>query len=221
MSGKQDSAATQDKIMDAMLELARKTPLGQITVRDICLACQVSRKTFYVYYPNKYELLREIFRRKMTRPLVETEGRSDQEIKEDYVRRIVDWASFLKTNASFIRGTYDTDQWCALEHTLLISSEEVVTKQVERYLSGKAPLTPRLRRMLWFYTCGEQGLLLHWVVNRGKETAEEIARTVLDSVPIEMLKWYRDNGYSVDEMRGTEIEARAAYRWQNGNGTPD
>ena len=38
MNGRQDSAATQDKIMDAMLELARNTPLGQITVRDICLA---------------------------------------------------------------------------------------------------------------------------------------------------------------------------------------
>lgn len=221
MSERQDSAATQEKIMDAMLRLARKTPLGHITVRDICLACQISRKTFYTYFPNKYELLREIFRRKMSRPLVETTGRPDKEIKEEFIRKIVEWASFLKDNSAFIRSTYDTDQWSALERILLNSSADVVTRQVERYLEGKAPVTPRMKRMLWFYTCGEQGLLLRWIVEKRKETAEEIVQTILDSIPFELLKWYRDSGQSIDVLHDRDIEARADYRGMREKGAPE
>ena len=217
MSVRQDGSVTQEKIMDAMLELAKKTPLGQITVQDICQACGFSRKTFYTYFPNKYELLQEIFRRRMSRPLVEMAGRSDQEIKEEYIQRFLDWANFLKANAAFIRSTYDTDQWSALERVLLYSSEEIVTKQVERYLGGKAPMTPSVRRKLWLYVCGEQGLLLRWIVDREKETPEEIVQTVLESVRFDLLKRYRDTGGRIEDDQGEYVAAIDAYREKRGN----
>ena len=221
MSAKQDGAATQEKIMDAMLELAGKTPLGQITVQDICLACGISRKTFYTYFPNKYDLLQEIFRRRMNRPLVETAGRTDHEIKVEYIERYLDWANFLKGNAAFIRSTYDTDQWSALERILLRSSLEVVTKQVENYLDGKAPMTPSVKRKLWFYVWGEQGLLLQWIVGREKESAEEIVQTVLESVRFDLLKRYRDTGGRIEDDEGEYVAAIAAYREKRDNNAPE
>ena len=217
MSGRQDRAATRERIMDTMLELARKTPLGQITVHDICLACGISRKTFYTYFPNKYDLLQEIFRQRMNRPLVNTANRLDKEIKEEYIERYLDWASFLKDNGAFIRSTYDTDQWCALERILLQSSLEIVTKQVERYLDGKVPMTSSVRRKLWLYVCGEQGLLLRWIVDRRKETAEEIVQTVLESVRFDLLKRYRDTGGRIEDDEGEYVAAISAYREKRRN----
>ena len=154
----------------------------------------------------------------MNRPLVETADRSDQEIKEEYIERYLDWANFLKSNAAFIRSTYDTDQWSALERILLHSSIEIVTKQVERYLGGKAPMTAGLKRKLWLYVCGEQGLLLQWIVDREKEPAEEIVQTVLESIRFDLLKRYRDTGGRIEDDQGEYVAAIAAYREKRGSG---
>ena len=209
---KRENSETRSRIMQTMLELAKTVPLGQMTVRDICQSCDISRKTFYNYFSNKYDLVQEIFRVNLAREPVPTGGRPDGEVKELYVAAYVRWASFLKENGALIRNIYGTDQWNMLEDILLRCTLDVVLRQVEGYLEGRRPITEQLHRMLEFYCCGEVGYLLAWIVSGQKESPEEVVQTIMDSVPFELLKWYRDTGVRLDEMRDDRLDERGYYR---------
>ena len=50
------------KMKNALMKLLNKKSIGDITVIQICLAANVTRLTFYKYYPDKYALAEEMFR---------------------------------------------------------------------------------------------------------------------------------------------------------------
>lgn len=51
---------TKKLIKEATLELLEKKPLNKITITDICKTADVNRSTFYSYYQNIIELVKEI-----------------------------------------------------------------------------------------------------------------------------------------------------------------
>lgn len=62
---KSDSESRRVKITkrlmkDALMELMEKKPLASISVTDLCAVADVNRSTFYSYYSDLLELLREI-----------------------------------------------------------------------------------------------------------------------------------------------------------------
>jgi len=52
---------TRMLLIRAMLKLVRSRKFSSITIDDICDKSEVSRRTFYRYYSDKYALLRDVF----------------------------------------------------------------------------------------------------------------------------------------------------------------
>jgi len=53
---------SRNKMKNAFIRLLSGKSMDQITVTQICIAANVTRITFYTYYPDKYALADEIFR---------------------------------------------------------------------------------------------------------------------------------------------------------------
>jgi AcrR family transcriptional regulator len=51
---------TKKTLREALLDLMKVSPVQNIPVKEICGKAGVSRSTFYIYYNNQYDLLREI-----------------------------------------------------------------------------------------------------------------------------------------------------------------
>lgn len=56
-----DSNLTKKALASAMKELMKTKPFSKISVGDICEACDMSRKSFYYHFHDKYELVNWIF----------------------------------------------------------------------------------------------------------------------------------------------------------------
>ena len=52
------SERTQEKIKHALMELMVEKDFSKISVSDICNRLQINRGTFYLHYPDKYDLLK-------------------------------------------------------------------------------------------------------------------------------------------------------------------
>ncbi|SHN58583.1 TetR/AcrR family transcriptional regulator [Desulfitobacterium chlororespirans] len=52
---------TYDMIKESLKSLLKTTPLKNISVEDICRNAYVSRKTFYTYFTNKFDLIDKMF----------------------------------------------------------------------------------------------------------------------------------------------------------------
>ena len=60
---------TKNTIYYAFIDLLSTKPFDKITVRDIVEACEINRNTFYYYYSDIYDLLEEIFTKKINEML--------------------------------------------------------------------------------------------------------------------------------------------------------
>jgi len=56
-----DSNITKRALAAAMKELVAKEPFAKISVADICDRCEMSRKSFYYHFKDKYDLVTWIF----------------------------------------------------------------------------------------------------------------------------------------------------------------
>ena len=56
-----DSNITKRALAQAMKDLMRTEPFSKISVGDICQACNMSRKSFYYHFRDKYDLINWIF----------------------------------------------------------------------------------------------------------------------------------------------------------------
>ena len=55
------SQRTKEAIVESFIKLLNQRPLDQITVKDIAEDCGVSRRTFYYYFQDIYQLPEELF----------------------------------------------------------------------------------------------------------------------------------------------------------------
>ena len=52
-----DSNITKRALAAALKSLLAERPFAKVSVREICEACGMSRKSFYYHFKDKYELL--------------------------------------------------------------------------------------------------------------------------------------------------------------------
>ena len=97
-------AEIERKILDGFIRLLEKKPIEQITVTEICKESDVSKRSFYNYYCDKYDVILKV------QAIPETED-DDTEVSvctlENFFRRRYRWLlehrGFLK-NISFYFG---------------------------------------------------------------------------------------------------------------------
>ena len=63
-----DSNITKRALAAALKSLLAERPFAKVSVREICEACGMSRKSFYYHFKDKYELLNWIFETEFVAP---------------------------------------------------------------------------------------------------------------------------------------------------------
>ena len=69
-----DSNITKRALAAALKSLLAERPFAKVSVREICEACGMSRKSFYYHFKDKYELLNWIFETEFVARVQQTQG---------------------------------------------------------------------------------------------------------------------------------------------------
>jgi AcrR family transcriptional regulator len=88
---------TRKLIMDAFIELTKKTDFNHITIGDITSAATVNRATFYNHFFDKYDLLEKVLRESVMREVLQ-EVSMHEVINEETIKSI--FISIIKFHTS-------------------------------------------------------------------------------------------------------------------------
>lgn len=99
-----DSSITKRALAAALKELMADKPLPKISIGDICQACNMSRKSFYYHFRDKYDLMNWIFYTEFVDRIL------SQELPEEggLLRSICDY--FYENRAFYLNALEQTGQ---------------------------------------------------------------------------------------------------------------
>jgi AcrR family transcriptional regulator len=104
---------TKMVIRDSLLELMKDKSILSISIKEICDRADISRSTFYVYYKDQYELLKQIEDKMEDETLEKMSGMVDKVknpskyTKRYYIEMLEKWLQFIadnKTSAQVLLG---------------------------------------------------------------------------------------------------------------------
>ena len=117
---------TKRLMKDALLELMEEKPFAKISVSAICETADVNRSTFYAYYEEPLQLLREIendvfAQMPVLSPSTRVTDRTNIQQDKSFMKRNITFFEYIKKNARMFR-------------ILLINSEDIGfrTRMLER-----------------------------------------------------------------------------------------
>lgn len=93
---------TAETIMMSLRELMTEEPFDNITVRDICDNCRISKATFYRYYLDKYDLLAHVYQSYVS-PLIDNIENIDD---YSWKNMLEDALAIVEENRTFFRNGF-------------------------------------------------------------------------------------------------------------------
>ena len=91
-----DSNITKKALAAALKELMESRPFAKISVRDICEACDMNRKSFYYHFRDKQDLVNWIFYTEAILPLQDGSGSRIRDILSDICRHLYENRCFYR-----------------------------------------------------------------------------------------------------------------------------
>ena len=150
---------TSEAIQKSFIKLLNKMPVAQISVKDICSDCGISRSTFYYHYPGIPELVESIARQCNDR-IINEHPRIDSTI--DCINAITE---FWLGNKKAILHIYKSANRDIFERYLLDICKFAVTTYLDTVSTGD-DLSPDDRQILIDYMqsiC--LGVTIFWLEN--------------------------------------------------------
>lgn len=164
----------KDIIIENAKELICKHGFDEVTVKMICEKSVISRKAFYTFYYDKYEILDAILTKDFVmeiNDLFDKFGRVELNrsiILETLYQRIYD-------NGEFYRKMIMTDDEYMLEKYLLKYNIELMKK----ILTGAKIEDKEREYVIYFYASSQVALIRKWILNN------------YDLSPLQMALYYR------------------------------
>ncbi|MDO4272157.1 MAG: TetR/AcrR family transcriptional regulator C-terminal domain-containing protein [Eubacteriales bacterium] len=171
MSQTTDRRITKSKkaIQSAFLEMLLDVGFDAITVKDMAEKADISRKTFYLHYLDKYDLLNEIVD-EMIRELTEL---CEKKKDKGFVEGTVLWFYYFEDQKPFFQALFSTESTITFRHRLLDFIMEQLNNKLEGVSDEKN--TEVLRK---FMAMAVLGVLESYVLNQFHVGIEEIAQQV-------------------------------------------
>jgi AcrR family transcriptional regulator len=144
---------TLQLIKDSFLELLKTSPIGKITVADVCANADVNRGTFYVYYKDVYNLFEAIV----------------MAFAESAITIVYEH----KEECSAILGEFGDEKFLSKILELYKSNSFDYWKQ-----SGIQCEPREYERIFQFITCGSMGIIRDWLVHGCVESPQIITEIV-------------------------------------------
>lgn len=169
---------TKDAICESFLRLLNEKRLDRITVKDIVDDCAVSRKTFYYYFEDIYDLLEKCFEdivAKNAREVVDT---------KDFEKELLKSGKFVMQNKRAVSHVYNSVSREKLEEYLYQEVIRPITAIVRNKSAGIDCTEEDIMILSRLITYSFTGSLLGWMKDGMNSDIEyEIKRTavMLDS----------------------------------------
>ena len=161
---------TKKIIKESFFELLKKNPVNQITVKSICELSELNRTTFYKYYTDPYDLLKQI---------------ENEFILE--MQKLIEYAdnkNITQTLIIILTAIKQYGEW----YTILISEHgdntflnRVLMDSYNIKKDSMNSLLPNMSQtyqewLYYFITQGCTSVLVSWVTNGMKEEPLEVAQ---------------------------------------------
>lgn len=151
------SKYTKKRIMTAFLYLLNEKSMDRLTVKDIIETAEINRNTFYYYFEDIYDLLRQVFKNKLEDFSNATE--KCDTFYEEFIRS----AEFLMQNKKAMSHIYHSKDKELLQKYI----EKVTTIFVERFVRTATVSyeisEDGIEYLTRFYSYTIVGYIMHWI----------------------------------------------------------
>lgn len=163
---------TRKEIMDTFMELLNKKPLSKITITEIITEANISRNTFYYYFDDIFDLIKQLFE------VFTIEFKAITNISDTLADEMEILFGALKENRRAIRHLYDTSNHLLVERYI----QEVLDKAfidffTERY-QGIDPNQEDIKFISKYHRNAMRGFIMDWVNNDNEEELETLLRRI-------------------------------------------
>jgi AcrR family transcriptional regulator len=166
MSGQEEKSSkkilyTKKVLQNGLIELMKKMPLTEISVKDICETSHISRSTFYLHYKDKHSLLGDIEKETMVAVGL---------ILEKYTKGPFDLSKMLEEILAFIAANSNSVQVLLsengdIEFQKTFFSRFTDPQQMVPYMGNRSDAESMKGYFLVFAVNGCIALIQQWLKN--------------------------------------------------------
>lgn len=164
-------AKSRKAIHQAFLEMLLERGFDAITVKDITEKADISRKTFYLHYVDKYDLLNTIVNDEMK----ELTRICEEKKEKGFVEGTVIWFQYFEQRKPFFAALFATESTVTFRHRLLDFMMNQLSSKLEHVSPRKN--TEVLRK---FMGTAVLGVVESYVLNQFDTGTQEIAEQVAE-----------------------------------------
>lgn len=156
-------------IQTTFLTMLIENGFDEITVKKITEKSDISRKTFYLHYADKYELLNAI----VDKQLEELEEICELKKEKGYIEGTVIWFQYFEQHKAFFAALFASESTVSFRKRLL----DFMSSQLEKRLSGMdADKDPEI--LLKFLSMAVLGIVESFVLDQLNAGTEQVASRV-------------------------------------------
>jgi len=150
------------RMADALAGMLKRTSIENIVIKDLCLAANVNRSTFYRYYADQYALLYQVWC-DLTQTYLDTVYQPHLNDLEALVLLL----HFARDNRTIVLAVF---QLVVLGHPLPDYADFVRITLVDRCPKEKKP----------YLQASLVSMIYSWLIKKNPEPADFIARLMID-----------------------------------------
>ena len=166
---------TQTALKDSLIDLLKKKPISQITIKELCENADINRTTFYAHYADQYQLLKSIEDETLSwvkETIANFSGKTD---KKDFIQNIEKVFEYLIENKNHIQVLMSEQGDIDFQRTLLT----VIYGQCGIWLAKDMNADISQSELYFVFSVnGSVGLIQHWLKTGLKETAREMSEII-------------------------------------------
>lgn len=167
---------TKSLLCGSFLTLLQEKPLPRITVKEICEGADVNRSTYYAYYTDPYDQLRQMVQTYLQEQTVYMDtimnsAGSGEAFFEEVVMKMLQYGRENKQLLQVLLGEHgDPD----LEKNILMFFAKII------FPDGSAPGAQIQQQDFIYHACGSFGLMRWWIMQDCGEPPEALAHRIAE-----------------------------------------
>lgn len=167
---------TKQLLVDSIIELSDKKPIGKITVADITRNCSLSRESFYYHFKDKYELIEWMFIEYYKK--IQAQYDNGNYLWE---KCLVEFLMVLKKRSGFFTNALKDNNTNSFFDSFFIYTVETMENSVKvRY--HLPTLSDEYSLQIRFYSYGATNITAEWLKKGCNKPVDVMAKIIKNSM---------------------------------------
>lgn len=163
---------TRKIIQESFFKLIKEKPVNKITVKRICELSEINRATFYKYYTDPFDLMKQI----ENELILEMQKLIEKSNNEDITQTLVIILKAINQNADVYMLLISENWDSTFINRVILNSYKIKTPSIQDLLPNMTQTHQE-----WLYNFMAQGcmsILIIWIRNGMKEDPLEVAQFI-------------------------------------------